>query len=158
MASPLAVLAERGQRFIAERDPVALLDMACRTIREETGAALAIAAVFDESSARPASVLTSGCDREATEHLRTAEVPEAFREAARGGRVIREAAGGHVHIGLPAPHPPLTGIMIAPLASSSHVHGVLAVASVGAAPFSDADEQLARMLAGFAGWRTTMPC
>ena len=37
MVSPLAALAERGQRFIAESDPVALLDMACRTIREETG-------------------------------------------------------------------------------------------------------------------------
>jgi len=151
MASPLAVLAERGQRFIAESDPVALLDMACRTIREETGAALAIAAIFDESSARPASILTSGCDPESTEHLRTAEVPDAFREAVRGGRVIREAAGGHARIGLPASHPPVTGIMIAPLASSSHVHGVLAVASVGAAPFSDGDEQLVRMLAGFAG-------
>ena len=67
MVSPLAVLAERGQRFIAESDPVALLDMACRTIREETGAALAIAAIFDDSSARPASDpderLRSGIDR-----------------------------------------------------------------------------------------------
>ena len=122
MASPLAVLAERGQRFIAESDPVGLLDMACRR-SARNGAALAIAAIFDELSARPASVLTSGCDREWIEHLRSAEVPAAFREAARGGRVIREAAGGHARVGLPASHPPLTGIMIAPLASSSHVHG-----------------------------------
>jgi hypothetical protein len=63
MVSPLAGLAERGQRFIAESDPVALLEMACRTIREETGAALAIAAIFDDSSARPASIVASGCDR-----------------------------------------------------------------------------------------------
>ena len=41
--------------------------------------------------------------------------------------------------------------MIAPLASSSRVHGVLAVAKDGAAPFSESDEHLARMLAGFAG-------
>ena len=151
MASPLAVLAERGQRFMAESDPMALLDMACRTIREETGAALAIAAIFDESSARPAQILTSGCDRESTEHLRSAEVPAAFREAARDGRMIRETVGGHARIGLPASHPPMTAIMIAPLASSSRVHGVLAVASAGAAPFTEGDEQLARMLAGFAG-------
>ena len=151
MASPLAVLAERGQRFIAESDPVALLDMACRAIREETGAAVAIAAIFDESSERPARILTSGCDRESTEHLRSAEVPAAFREAARGGRVIREAGGGHARIGLPASEPPVTAIMVAPLASSSRVHGVLAVGSVSGTPFSEGDEHLARMLASFAG-------
>ena len=67
MASPLAVLAERGQRFIGESDPVALLDMACRAIREETEAAVAIAAIFDESwdlaGADPDERLRSGIDR-----------------------------------------------------------------------------------------------
>ena len=77
MASPLAVLADADNAFIAERDPVALLDMASRTIREEAGAALAIAAIFDESSARPASVLTSGSIG-GSEHLRAAEVAEHF--------------------------------------------------------------------------------
>ena len=151
MVSPLAVLAEHGRRFITESDPVTLLDMACRTIREETGAALAIAAIFDESSAYPALVLTSGGDREATEHLRSAEVPAAFREATRDGRVIREPAGAHTRIGLPASHPPLTAFLVAPLASASQVHGVLAVASTGAAAFSEDDEHLVRMLADFAG-------
>ena len=41
--------------------------------------------------------------------------------------------------------------MIAPLASSSRVHGILAVAKDGAGPFSEGDEHLARTLAGFAG-------
>ena len=65
--------------------------------------------------------------------------------------MIREAAGGHARIGLPASQPPLTAIMVAPLASSSRVHGVLAVGSVSDTPFSEGDEHLARMLAGFAG-------
>ena len=81
-----------------------------------------------------------------------------FREAARGGRVIREAVGGHTRLGLPASQPPLTGIIVAPLASSPRVHGVLAVASAGAEAFSEADEHLARTLAGFAGMRITMRC
>jgi two-component system cell cycle sensor histidine kinase/response regulator CckA len=151
MVSPLAVLAEHGQRFIAESDPVMLLDLACRTIREETGATLAIAAIFDESSISPAPVLTSGCDRESTEQLRSAEVPSAFREVARSGRLMREPVDADARLGLPASHPPLTAFMIAPLAAASHVHGVLAVASAGAVPFSDGDEHLVRMLAGFAG-------
>ena len=80
--------------------------MACRTIREETGAAVAIAAIFDDSSTHPTSLLTSGCDPESTGHLRSAEIPAAFREAARSGRMIREAVGGHARIGLPASDPP----------------------------------------------------
>jgi two-component system cell cycle sensor histidine kinase/response regulator CckA len=151
MVSPLAQLAARGQRFIAESDPVALLDLTCRMIREETGAALAIAAIFGASSARPALVVTSGGDGGSTEHLRSTDVPAAFREAAGSGGVIREAAGARDRVGLPASHPALTALLIAPLASSSHVHGVVAVASTGATPFSDGDEHLVRMLAGFAG-------
>ena len=151
MTSPLAVLAERGRRLIAESDPLALLDMACRAIREETGAALAIVAIFDDASARPELVVASGCDRDTIAHLRSAGVPPAFREAARGGRVLRDTAGVPARIGLPASHPALTAVLIAPLASPSHVHGVVAVGAVGAVPFSDADEHLAGTLAGFAG-------
>ena len=151
MVSPLARLATRGQRLIAESDPAALLDMACRVLREETRGAFAIAAVFDEASTRPARILTSGCDPESTAHLRSAEIPAAFRQVARHGRVVRQAVDAPARIGLPASHYPLTAVIIAPLASSSHVHGVLAVASARAVPFSDADEQLARMLAGFVG-------
>jgi len=154
MASDLfALLAEYGQRFVAERDPVAVLDVACRTIHEQTGAEFAIAAAFDAPGGPANVILTSGCDAATTDHLRRAhEVPTLFQDVARSGRIHHAGHADAGQLGLPDGHAPITSLIIAPLTASARAHGVLVVASTAAgAAFGDRDDEVAMVLATQAG-------
>jgi signal transduction histidine kinase/DNA-binding response OmpR family regulator len=151
----MVAIAEIGQRFIEEREPVALLQRVCDTVREVTFATSASAGVFSEDLTQVAMVLTSGYDERTTAFLRErTEIPPLVRPIAVDRRPVRVGMPGcpPEPLGLPAWHAPVHSHMVVPMGSRGRLYGFFAVTGrLGAAEFTDADERIAVTLGVQAG-------
>jgi signal transduction histidine kinase/DNA-binding response OmpR family regulator len=148
----LGGLVHIGHQLIAERDPVALLNRVCATVRETTVATYAMVGLASGDGQGFSLVMTSGHDEPVMERLRAlTELPPPLRQVIATNRAIRgrTADGRPEHLTW---HPPVSSYLLAPLASRERVLGVIAVTrKAGDADFSDADEQLAVTLGVQAG-------
>jgi signal transduction histidine kinase len=151
----MASLLELGQRFMAEREPLELLQHVCDVARTLTDASLAGVAIVSEDLERLERLEIRGLDA-----ATTAEVKRTLRIDATIRRVLvtrqptrgRNPGGDPVALGLPAGHPPVHSFLIAPLVSPSRVYGWFALADkAGAQAFSDVDERIAMTLGAQVG-------
>jgi signal transduction histidine kinase/DNA-binding response OmpR family regulator len=148
----LAALVDIGQRLTEEHDPVALLDLFCTTVRESTLATYAMVALFTNDTSRFSLVVTKGHAMPIAESVRALpNLPPLIRQVANERQTVRRTTAN----GLPQElswHPPVSSVLIVPLARRDKVLGVIAVADkIGAPEFSEADEQLAVTLGTQAG-------
>jgi signal transduction histidine kinase/DNA-binding response OmpR family regulator len=143
----MSALVQVGQQFMAERDPVTLLNRICTTLREVTLAKKAMVALLTEDRHRLAMVLTSGFDDDTAERLRSLnELPAMVRQVVVDRRAVRGRTTDGYSEQLPWPMK-MSAHMMVPLMSRDRVHGVIAVGDkIGADEFSEADEQAGFML------------
>jgi signal transduction histidine kinase len=151
----MASLLELGQRFMSEREPLALLRQVCEAARAMTAASHCGVAIVSEDLQRLERLEIVGLDDALTaELMRTLRIDDTIRtvlvtrQPARG----RNPAGNPVALGLPAGHPPVHSFLIAPLASPSRVYGWFALTDkADAQAFSDVDERIATTLGSQVG-------
>ena len=137
----IAAIVEVGQRFIEERDPIALLNRVCATVREVTGAAYASTALFSEDLTKLTLVLTSGNEEATTASMRPgAELPDTVRRLTVDRRPLRarDSDGSR--------------FMLVPLASRGRLYGCFEITGkAGGNEFSAIDELIAVTLGVQAG-------
>jgi diguanylate cyclase (GGDEF)-like protein/PAS domain S-box-containing protein len=146
----LAALLELGLTLGAVRDPQCLLDLFCRAAQDILGT-------------RYAGVVLSNSDRDTVLQWSASGVADTARadlgsinlvgsmmgKVLRGKEPIRLLSGDAARGELPASHPPIEALLVAPMSSpSGRIRGVLYFADkISGAAFDEHDEQFATTLA-----------
>lgn len=147
----LKALVELGQQLALERDPVRLLERFCHEAREIIGAKYAAINIKDETGQALKHFFVSGLDIETAAHIgdlsQLADVLE--QRCAERGPVRRHDLTQDPHTaGFPAHHLVLHSFLGVPIASPTQLYGLVYMGEkLGAAEFSEQDEQCLTMLA-----------
>jgi signal transduction histidine kinase len=152
--SRLRRLLDVGRSLISELEPEAVLQRLLEVARELTGAQYAAIGVLDERRESLERFLTAGIDEET--HRQIGDLPRG-----RGvlGVLITDPrplrlrdVGEHPRsYGFPLGHPPMTTFLGVPIVIDGEAWGNLYLTDKAEAEFSDADEEAAMVLAGWAG-------
>jgi signal transduction histidine kinase len=146
-------LLDVGRALLTELDPEAVLDLILEQARDITGARYAALGVLNEQRTELERFVTSGMD-EATRR--------AIGDLPRGRGVLgvlikqpqplRLADVGHhpLSYGFPAGHPPMQGFLGVPIMIGGEAWGNLYLTQKAAGEFTEADEDAAGILAGWA--------
>jgi signal transduction histidine kinase len=146
-------LLDVGQALLAELDPEAVLDLILEQARDITGARYAALGVLNEQRTELERFVTSGMD-EATRR--------AIGDLPRGrgvlGVLIKQPqplrladVGQHpLSYGFPAGHPPMHGFLGVPIMIRGEAWGNLYLTEKAEGEFTEADEDAAEVLAGWA--------
>jgi signal transduction histidine kinase len=146
-------LLDMGTALLTERDPLAVLELILEEAREITGARFAALGVLNEQRTELERFLTSGVD-EAT-HRAIGDLPRGrgvlgvlieHPESLRLTDVSQHPAS----YGFPDGHPPMRGFLGVPILIRGEAWGNLYLAEKADGEFSDADEEAAGILAGWA--------
>jgi signal transduction histidine kinase len=147
-------LLDVGRALLTEVDPHAVLELILEQAREITGARYAALGVLNEQRTELDQFLTSGMD-EATRR--------AIGELPRGRGVLGvlikrpqplrldDVSQHPESYGFPAGHPPMLGFLGVPILIRGEAWGNLYLADKRDGTFTDADEEAASILAGWAG-------
>ena len=146
----MEALLELGQRFMVERDPVALLPEVCEAARSMTNAAFAGVGILNEKGDAYEHLLTAGFDATTTEAMRRGmaigpgmQRVLLSRLSVRGGG----AGAAALPIVMPTWHPAVDSYLLVPVASPSRVFGWFGLLQKGGArEFTDTDERMARTI------------
>jgi len=151
----LAALIEMGMQLASERDAGRLLEEACHCACELTGASHALLAVGARDSGEQARFVASGIADAVVDAFGSAGIREGLPGRVFGERRTLRANNPSRRpeaVGLPAMHPPVRSLALAPLVSVTHAYGWLCVTNkIGAESFTVEDEELLGMLAGQVG-------
>ncbi len=150
LSTRLAAVLELGLDLAHERDPDRLLQAVCSTARNVVVASYA-GLCIDTAGPRPWRFVARGMTADQLAAVRAALQPTA-------GLLGQVAADGHAQrlrtvpsldaLGLPPSHPPVREMLAVPVESGGAIRGWLYLADkLGAAGFSDEDEQFAATLA-----------
>ncbi|MES1254299.1 MAG: GAF domain-containing protein, partial [Acidobacteriota bacterium] len=147
----MAALIELGRQFAIEPDPLALLQRVCDASRDMTLAESAIVGILSETGDEVRACLSSGLagvDLSAfAPDLQRSTILGPMLETRRSVRRINPN-GDPAALELPDGHPSVFSYLGVPIASPTRVYGWLGLANkVGATAFSEADEQVAGLLA-----------
>jgi PAS domain S-box-containing protein len=154
-SSHLAALIDMNLQLASERDPQALLSGFSKAARELVSARHVVVAVHAADRGPLRLVKVSGLGQDAAVALASALLREgAFGDQIADPRTLRAQfeSGDPAAAGLPAAHPPVRSLVLAPIRSLAHVYGwVCATEKVGALEFSEQDERLLGVLAAEVG-------
>jgi len=149
----LAALIDINLQLASERDRGRLLENVCHAARELFGAKYALLAVGTDE--RADFIKTSGMDAATSAGLGTVELGRgAVGDVLKTQKARRVAnPDGHAAaVGLPAGHPPVQSLLVAPIVSLSQIYGWIALTDkVGADGFNAEDERLLAILGGQVG-------
>jgi PAS domain S-box-containing protein len=152
--SHLTALIEMNLRLASERDPRVLLQSFCRSARDLVAAKQAIVVVRGAEAADVLHVFMNGIAQEATVALDSAlRQDSVFAEFMADSHALRRRSDGDPRAaGLPAEHPAVHSLVVAPIRSLKQVYGwVCATEKIGLEEFDDEDERLLAMLAAQVG-------
>ena len=145
----LATLIELGIELSGRESPTDLLAVFCRGARHVLSANFAVACLLDETG-NATDVVASGFGAEQMLALQQRFAPTAgiFGEVLRDGVVRVVADAKNAALGLPREHPPISNILVAPIASERRRLGWFYVAErTGGVGFGADDPHLASILA-----------
>jgi PAS domain S-box-containing protein len=151
-----AALIEIGLQIAVERDPQRLLETFCQSARDLIGAQYSVVGILGEQEQTLHFFFVSGMDTEKTVGLGTFAPEQAVvletllteRQTLR----LRNPGGNPIMVGFPSSYPPIHALLAAPIVSPMHTYGWIALTNkLGAAEFSDDDEQLLAILAALVG-------
>lgn len=153
--SHLGALNEMNLQLASERNPQKLLAGFCRAARGLVGAKNVVVAAHAADQGPLQYVTISGMPENVAVELRAALLRNgAFADLVTDPRSIRRWLddGDPTAVGLPAEHPPIHSMIVAPIRSLSHVYGwVCASGKLGGEEFTDEDERLLAMFAAQVG-------
>jgi diguanylate cyclase (GGDEF)-like protein/PAS domain S-box-containing protein len=148
----LAALIELGLELAEHRDPGPMLAMFCRAARDIMNSRIAVACLLSESGAI-LDFSTCGMTAEKADEVKSTFEPTTapFAEVMTSGNAwrIAQANDHNAGLGLPQVHPAVDNLLAVPIRSSTRTYGFFYVANrIGAAEFSEEDEQLVQTLVG----------
>ena len=150
----LAALTDLNLQLASERDSNVLLEKVCRSARDLIGATYAVLCVNARNNGERA-FFTSGIESSLAVKLQRPEIDCGLFGSAladRHSRRITNPGGDATAAGFPPGFPPLHSALVAPVISLSHAYGWICLADkLGAAEFSDEDEQIMSILAAQVG-------
>ena len=150
----LAALTDLNLQLASERDSNVLLEKVCRSARDLIGATYAVLRVDARNNGERA-FFTSGIESSLAVKLQRPEIDCGLFGSAladRRSRRITNPGGDAIAAGFPPGFPPLHSALVAPVISLSHAYGWICLADkLGAAEFSDEDEQIMSILAAQVG-------
>jgi PAS domain S-box-containing protein len=153
--SHLGALNEMNLQLASERNPKKLLAGFCRAARGLVGATHVVVAAHAADQGPLAYVTIIGMPENVVVDLRDALLKKgAFADLIADPRSIRcwLDDGDPTAAGLPAEHPPIHSVVIAPIRSLTHVYGwVCATGKLGGEKFTEEDERLLAMFAAQVG-------
>ena len=148
----LKALVNVGLELASERDTDRLLSTVCAAARELFGATYVTLGLVDRHTGVVTRSVTGGTDD--VPWAPAGEPPPGVigtalteRRAWRG----RNPGGAPAAFGLPAAHPPVHALLVAPLVSPAHVYGWLCLVGNDGHAFDADDEQLLKALCGQVG-------
>ncbi len=151
----LTALIELSQKLASERDPVRILEGLCRAAREIVGAKYATVVIAGEDGRAPKHFVTAGMTADVAERLRSSPLPPGSLAGllVKSGALRWPSPGVHSDgLGLPSGYPAPTSLLAASVGSLHRVHGWLCLTDkLGAAEFSEDEENLVRALGGQVG-------
>jgi len=151
----LKAILEVSEQIAAQRDPLALLNIACTEGRHATLAQHAIIGLLSEEGSARETLFTSGLDAAAKVSMKPPSVGgDLLSAVVRERRPVRtrNPDGRPEALGLPADHPAVSSILSVPIASASRVYGWLCLRNkLGTEEFTDVDERVAVTLGAHAG-------
>lgn len=152
----LAALIDIDLQLASERDPKRLLETVCHAARELIGARYAMLAIGRRDDDGEAEyVAASGMEQETANLLGRPLLGQGAVGSAsirRKSARMRNPGGDPSAVGLPAMHPQVRNVLVAPIASLVHVYGWVCLSDkLGADEFSAEDERLLEILAAQAG-------
>jgi PAS domain S-box-containing protein len=151
----LTALIGLGQQMNSELDPLLLLNEYCRQSREIVGASWAAVGMLGADQQTLHYLYIAGLDEEIAGRI-SHQMPEGgvYDLLAQEGHAYRypNLTSGSEGAGLPPGFPPVSSLLLLPIAFQERMHGWLCLADkLGADAFSDADERLAQALAAQVG-------
>lgn len=151
----LAALTDLNLQLASERDSSVLLANVCRGARELIGAAHAVLVVGPRDAGMTKFVATAGMEPDVAKRLGLPAMRGGIVGAAFDARAPRRAGnpdGDPVAVGLPAGHPAVRSMLVAPIVSLAHSYGWICLTNrIGAAEFGAEDERLLAIVAKQAG-------
>jgi diguanylate cyclase (GGDEF)-like protein len=151
----MAAIVDVAHRLASEHDPDVLLNTVCAAAREVTLAQHAVLGVLSDDGATTRALFVSGLDEATTAAMTLPLIRGTPLSAVVNDRqALRQEnpEGRPEVVGLPVDHPPVFSRLTVPIASARTVYGWLGLRNkLGADTFTDRDEQIALMLATFAG-------
>jgi signal transduction histidine kinase/DNA-binding response OmpR family regulator len=146
----LAALIELGQQLATEYDTIRLLQQYCDGARQIIGARYAFAALLNEQS-QFEHILSSGVDKAGAARLNLLPAgADLFARLLADRRPLRLGPGnaGAEITGLPPHHPAIRSLVAVPIASPTHLYGVLYLGDkIGINLFDQEDERILVTLA-----------
>lgn len=146
----MAMMVELGVELVTERDPGRLLDFFCRAFQDLLNARYSGVAIVDDEG-RVQRFASRGLAPTSSEGLAAAlESSPLVGRLRLEGRVLRAdcTAGAHPQGLLPPPHPPVSSLLLAPLALPGRFFGWLYAADrFNDSPFPSEDERIAQTVA-----------
>jgi signal transduction histidine kinase len=144
-----------ARSVIEQLDLEVVLERVLHSARDLTGARYAALGVLDESRGELARFLTVGIDEETRRAIGPLPTGRGvLGELIRNPEALRIAdVGSHRHsYGFPVGHPPMRSFLGVPIVVDDQPFGNLYLTEKhGASEFSEDDDQLVKLLAGFAG-------
>jgi len=147
--SSLAALVDFQCALAEERDPDAVLELACRAAPNLVAAQCAVLGLESAATGLLDRVLASGIDPAAAFAAGT-RVSDAFGRVLDrpGARALWSADAAPLSMGFPPLHPPLHSLLVAPLQGVNARHGWIYLANRrGGAAFGPGDAELLELLA-----------
>jgi PAS domain S-box-containing protein len=148
----LAVIAGELARY---QDPAQLMQHVCTSARQITLGSHAFLWILAADGASIESVISSGLEEGFAATLQAPSLNTALMQSIVVDRKVvrrRNPGGRPSAIGLPDDHLPVYSLLGVPVASPSRVHGWLSIRNkIGAAEFTEVDEQTALALGAIAG-------
>jgi signal transduction histidine kinase/CheY-like chemotaxis protein len=146
----MEALLELGQRFMVERDPVALLPEVCEAARTMTQAAFAGVGILGAKGDAYAHLITAGFDALTADAMqRGLAMGPGMQRVLLSRLSVRGGGPGAaaLPIVMPAWHPTVDSYLLVPVASPARVYGWFGLLQKrGAAQFTDTDERVARTI------------
>ena len=143
----MEALLELGQRFMVERDPVALLPEVCEAARSMTHAAYAGVGMLAERGSGYEHLVTAGLAATAGDEPHTTTMGPVMQRVLLSRLSLRGAGPGALPLGMPTWFPTVDSYLLVPVASPSRVYGWFGLLQKrGTGQFTDTDERLARMI------------
>jgi signal transduction histidine kinase len=151
----MEALLELGQRFMVERDPVALLPEVCEAARTMTSAACAGVGILSSDGGAYEHLITAGFDATTRDAMqRSAATDPGLQRVLLSRLSVRGGGPGAATLpsAMPPWHPVMDSYLLVPVASPSRVYGWFELFQKrGAAPFTDTDERMARTIGAQVG-------
>ena len=147
----LTALIELGIELASERNPQRLLASSCRVVQDICVSKYAAVGILTEDRSRLEHFVMRGMDEAALARMPWPSPQDGLLGeilAARAPKRIVFHDGDPSTLGLPPEHPPVSSILIAPIASQGKSFGWLyLVDKLGAGEFSEVDERAAATVA-----------